>query len=302
MGRPSQALPAGLEQGWERFWLCVPSSRPRARSGEVCTASPTCFGVNPSLRSRSQLLLHPRAHVVPSICAGAHCSPSHLASPQKYLRAPLPHITPGEMLQREPSRAHRDPRSPLVQPVPRGWCRERVGKRGGGEGGSAETRSEKKPSEETAPDKSGRFIQLQLCPGERAAFVGERAAEPAVHLPAARAAAPAPAAAAGPAARAGACQGLQRGAQCSLSGHPPRDGLLRPARRLPGSGGTERGPCWCCPQPSAPGGCPQGLGRREGMGPLLGTQTPSVLFFFFFPPFLFLMKISHSKRKIWKVF
>lgn len=171
----------------------------------------------------------------------------------------------------------------------------------GGEGGGAETRSEKKPSEETAPDKSGRFIQLQLCPGERAAFVGERAAEPAVHLPAARAAAPAPAAAAGPAARAGACQGLQRGAQCSLSGHPPRDGLLRPARRLPGSGGTERGPCWCCPQPSAPGGCPQGLGHREGMGPLLGTRTPSVVFVFF-PPFPFLMKISHSKRKVWKAF
>lgn len=179
------------------------------------SASPTCFGVNPSLRSRSQLPLCPRAHAVPSIFAGAPCSPSRLASPQKYPRIPLPHISPGETLQRELSRAHCDPRSPLVQPVPRGRCRERVGKRWG-EGGGAETRSEKKPSEETAPDKSGRFIQLQLCPGERAVFVGERAAAPAVHLPAARAAAPAPAAAAGPAARAGACQGLQRGAQCSL--------------------------------------------------------------------------------------
>lgn len=33
------------------------------------------------------------------------------------------------------------------------------------------------------PNKSGGFIQIRFCPGERGAFVGRKAAEPAVHLP-----------------------------------------------------------------------------------------------------------------------
>lgn len=57
--------------------------------------------------------------------------------------------------------------------------------------GEAARHAQQKPSEETAPAKSGSFIQLRLCPGERAASVGRRAAEPAAHLPAALAAAPA---------------------------------------------------------------------------------------------------------------
>lgn len=95
----------------------------------------------------------------PDICGGVFC---------RYLGAPA--VVKGA--------------SPCPCSTPRvpGLCQQQEGERRRGHP------RQEKPFEETTPNKSGGFIQIQFCPGERDAFVGSGAAAPAIHLPPARAA------------------------------------------------------------------------------------------------------------------
>lgn len=169
-------------QGRRGLCCASPPARPEpgiARGEDVGRFAQCIFEVFSAKSPSSSSFLHAH-HARRLHWALANRSPSHLASPPTCSGVPFPrHPQEGvpqrwvhHPLRREP---HRLPTLPATN--------TRAVPAAGGWGEAARTRSSGKPFEEMTPNKSGGFIQIRFGPGERGAFVGSEAAEPAVHLP-----------------------------------------------------------------------------------------------------------------------